>query len=260
MKVAAGCEPPKGYAGGRRATATTATRGESRRPEVCNGYDDDCDELVDAPTARSTASSTTRTETTTGSGTPTRPPVVACSEPFGHEPGRHRLRRRRRRGEPRAIEVCNGRDDNCVVDEDDAIDRTLWYRSRRGRRHVRGARPDRARRRKGYVRPCGDCDDTDVATIPAPTKCDGISSTTTATARRAVTTTCDGDGYAGCDDCNDADPAINPGASEICDARRRRRGTATALRRRRRVHERHSKTAWYPDDDGDHYGDASASP
>ena len=51
--------------------------------------------------------------------------ILAESAPFGLHGGQHRLRRRRRRVNPGATEVCNGVDDDCdgMVDADDPADR-----------------------------------------------------------------------------------------------------------------------------------------
>jgi hypothetical protein len=84
----------------------------------------------------------------------------------------------------------------------------------------------------GYTSCGGDCDDTDPAL-----NLDDI----------------DGDGYGTCDgDCDPLNHAVHPGATEVCnDVDDNCDGN---------VDEGLATQAWYPDADGDGYGDASAPP
>ena len=62
----------------------------------------------------------------------------------------------------------------------------------------------------------------------------------------------DGDGYGAASDCDDADPAVHPGAEETCDGRDEDCDGATD-------EDAADAGTWYPDADGDGYGD-EASP
>ncbi len=114
-----------------------------------------------------------------------------------------------------------------------------------------------------------DCDDVDAAVNPGATEvCDGIdndcdgSLDSGATDESTWYADADGDGYGdasltilACDapasyvaddtDCDDADAAINPGATEVCDAYDNNCDGSV------------DNTAWYADADGDGYGDAA---
>ena len=94
--------------------------------------------------------------------------------------------------------------------------------------------------------PTGDCDDASAAynpgaleedcTDPADYNCDG------STGHANV----DGDAYAACEECNDADPEINPDANEVCDgADNDCDGTIDI--------DAIDASTWYPDADADGY-------
>ena len=70
---------------------------------------------------------------------------------------------------PAAVEVCNGRDDDCDGEIDDGIDVPTWYRDADGDGY--GAQPDTALAQcdqpVGYADNVADCDDSDWAVNPA---------------------------------------------------------------------------------------------
>ena len=125
-----------------------------------------------------------------------------------------------------------------------------------------------------YEYPAADCDDADANTFPgAPETCDGLDNDCDASTPidesmlmgtfyadadgdmygdAAVTQeACDAsDGWVADDtDCDDADPMVNPGATEVCDDVDNDCDAATA-----------EPTSWfYQDMDGDMYGDAGVS-
>jgi hypothetical protein len=262
VKVVAGCEPPKGYAA---APGDCDDRDPAVNPdgqEVCNGYDDDCDQLVDGDDSSVDGNLYYPDRDNDGFGSATDPPVVACSEPFGHEPTATDCDDANAAVNPDAIEVCNGWDDNCVDDEDDAIDRTLWFIDRDGDGYgdetsVPVESCDPPDDGNVYAATGDDCDDGDVAYHPYADECGKKLDYNCDDSVGAVDK--DKDGYdAGCDDCNDADPAINPGATEICAAGDENcnglEGDDDEFTKAT------DKTDWYPDADGDHYGDESATP
>jgi hypothetical protein len=145
---------------------------------------------------------------------------------------------------PGAVETCNGKDDDCdgKTDEDDASDAKTWYLDQDSDTYgdpktskLACAQP------AGYVADDTDCDDTKNTVNPAATEacngvddnCDGSIDEDGATGAKDWYPDGDGDGYGddaglrkACGvpsghvlvggDCNDADKAINPGASELC--------------------------------------------
>ena len=142
---------------------------------------------------------------------------------------------------PGALEICNGIDDDCngLIDDGAII---TWYKDADGDGY---GVDDAATNQQGCTQPdgysavAGDCDDTSTAVHPGATEvCNGIDDNCNGVIDDGVQTTyyqdADGDGYgvdnpatnvAACTqpagystvagDCNDADLAINPAATEI---------------------------------------------
>ncbi len=147
---------------------------------------------------------------------------------------------------PGADEYCNEVDDDCdsEIDEDDAVDTTTWYADLDGDGFGDAASPANAcDPGEGWVADATDCDDTRADINPVASEvcndldddCDGLvddqDDSLDSSTGSAWYTDADGDGYGdsaattmACDqpsgtvaldgDCNDADTAYNPGASE----------------------------------------------
>ena len=120
---------------------------------------------------------------------------------------------------PDALETCDGIDNNCdgEIDED-AVDMAVFYPDEDGDGcGAEGGEPVYAcAQPDGYADNDSDCaDETALAYPGAPEACsdefdmdcDGSPGLVDA----------DGDGYSSCDDCNDGDPEVYPGADEFCD-------------------------------------------
>ncbi|MFH1464362.1 MAG: MopE-related protein [Pseudomonadota bacterium] len=168
---------------------------------------------------------------------------------------------------PEAEESCNGRDDDC----DGAIDEELLADFWRDADGDGWGGPYTAlpacEAPEGYAAQPGDCDDGDPSTHPgAEEVCDGVDHDCDGVADDGFVTTwyldADGDGYGdpatfeeGCDqpsgyvaaggDCDDTDPAVNPGAEEVCD------GDDDDCDGRP---DQGEYGTWYSDDDGDGWG------
>ncbi len=180
---------------------------------------------------------------------------------------------------PGAAESCDGIDNDCDgdVDEADADDAGTWYADEDGDGFGDGdAAVVACDQPEGYVALDGDCDDSDALVHPdadelcndADDDCDG-----------AVDDGLplddwypdgDGDGFGDADaapiedcqqpkgavaddtDCDDADPAIHPEAAEVCDGIDNdcEGGADDGL----------TFQDWYPDVDGDGFGEAGAAP
>ncbi|MDP2315753.1 MAG: MopE-related protein [Pseudomonadota bacterium] len=179
---------------------------------------------------------------------------------------------------PGAPETCNDVDDDCdgTVDED-AIDEPLWYADGDGDGFGDPLVVDLAcDQPAAYVADDTDCDDTAVAINPgADELCNGLDDDCDASVDEAAvdaptwyndvdldTYGSDADAIVACDqpvgylagggDCDDADPAINPGATETCDGVDEDCDSAID-------DGAPGSDTFYADADGDAYGNAASS-
>jgi hypothetical protein len=255
--------------------------------EVCGGGDEDCDgDVDDADPSVAPDGFVDRWEDADGDGWGGDPTTAGCGVEDGVVIQAGDCDDADDAAHPDGTEVCGGGDEDCDgdVDENDAADATLWYADTDddgfGDTSVPRTACDAPR---GYVADDTDCDDGDDATFPGADEtcndldddCDGdVDEDTVGTPRWYPDD--DGDGYGAptgfaqaCDrpagfvsvgsDCDDADSAINPAATERCDAANTDEDcdgnaddydASTALS---------GRTAYYIDDDSDGYGDPSTT-
>ncbi len=227
--------------------------------EVCNGIDDDCDTLYDDeddsldPAAGVTVYQDLDAD---GYGDPGTGQLV-CEAGAGWVTDATDCDDTRPDINPGAIEVCNDLDDDCdtlIDDADDSLDATTgtaFYTDADGDGYGDDALALYAcDAPAGTTALGGDCNDADVAynpgaaesdcTDPNDYNCDGSVGYVDA----------DGDGYAACEECDDANAANNPAAVEVCDGADNDCDGA--------VDEADATDAstWYADTDADGYGDA----
>jgi len=139
---------------------------------------------------------------------------------------------------PGAVEVCNGIDDNCVGGIDEGVTTTFYLDGDSDNYGLDASTTQACSLPAGYAAVGGDCDDVDPAVNPGAVEvCNGIDDNCAGGIDEGVTTTfyLDGDsdnygldasttqacslpaGYAAVGgDCDDVDPAVNPGATEVC--------------------------------------------
>jgi hypothetical protein len=145
---------------------------------------------------------------------------------------------------PAATERCNGRDDDCdgEIDEADAADASTWYPDADGDSYGDASQGTTACvGPEGHIDQGGDCDDGDAAINPsADEHCDGVDEDCDGDIDDDAVDSPDwyrdddGDGYGvpleplqaceqpsgyadNADDCDDSDDSIHPEAAEWCD-------------------------------------------
>ncbi len=240
--TALGCTAPAGYVANRSDCDDTDAAVNPDADEQCDGIDNDCDGDVDEDDA--VDAGTWYTDADGDGFGDGGTAVVACTAPAGTVADGTDCDDANDTVHPGADEVCDGVDNDCDgdVDEDDAIDALTWYADDdgdgfgdAGDTTLACAAP------AGYVADATDCDDTNAAVNPdAQEICDGIDNDCDgdvdggAVGEGTWYPDGDGDGYgddAGAvtsctapadhvatgGDCDDADPAVHPGAAEVCD-------------------------------------------
>ena len=189
---------------------------------------------------------------------------------------------------PESVEICDGKDNDCdgLIDED-PVNGDLYFVDADGDGY---GDPDQTAERceasSGYVTYPGDCDDTDDSIHQGADElcdavdndCDDIIDEGNATDAPTWYPDADNDGYASsfggvraCQapsgylavsdardhDCDDADPAISPGAQEVCDDDDNDEDCDG------RVNDADDdtlgQTTWFYDADGDGYGTTAIS-
>ncbi len=154
---------------------------------------------------------------------------------------------------PGGHERCNGKDDDCdgEIDEE-VVDGRPFYPDADGDGF--GAGDDRdvvvacGAGPAGYALTNNDCDDGDPGVHSGAAEgCDGVDSNCDGEAG-PLEVDRDGDGALACADCDDTDPAVFPGAPERCN-----------YRDDDCDEDVDEGVAWFPDADGDGYGDPSGA-
>jgi hypothetical protein len=233
------CEQPSGYV----ADATDCDDADSTASpsgtEVCDGTDNDCDGTTDEDAADADTFYADDDGDGFGDAADT---TDACEAPSGTVADATDCDDADSAINPDATEVCDGADNDCDgdTDEDDAADALTWYADDDGDGYGDASDTTLAcDQPSGTVTDDTDCDDTASSTNPGASEvCDGADNDCDGDTDEGVTTTYyaddDGDGFGDASDtaedcttptgyttntadCDDADSAINPDATEVCD-------------------------------------------
>ena len=285
---AADCAPPDGHVADDTDCDDTDPAVSPDAEEVCNGVDDDCDDVVDEDLLV--------VFYLDGDGDGYGDPdttLSACELPLGYADNVDDCDDTDVSVNPAAVEVCGGVDDDCdglVDDADPDVDTSGGSVF-----HV-DADLDGYGDPAATVRACGtgggavadatDCDDTDAAVSPGATEscsgvdddCDGLvdDADTSVDLSTGSTWYTDADADAHGDaaspesacaqpsgtvadatDCDDTDPAVNPAASEVCngvddDCDGDIDDADSSI-------DTSTHTTWYADADADGYGDPTTT-
>jgi len=157
---------------------------------------------------------------------------------------------------PGGTEVCDGLDNDCDGDTDED-GRDVFYPDEDGDGYgdadasVVGCDSP-----SGHVEMGGDCDDTRDDIHPGADESDCTDPTDYNCDGEVGYTDGDGDGWAACEECDDAASAIHPAALEVCD------GTDNncdgLIDDEDPSLDISTATTWYEDADGDGYGDSTS--
>ncbi len=261
------CPAPAGYVANNADCDDTDPNIHPGAIEVCDGKDNNCDGQID----EGVTSTFYADADYDGYGNPANS-VQACSAPAGYVANKTDCDDTDPSIHPDATEVCDGKDNNCDGQIDEGI-LTTFYWDADGDGYGNPANSVQAcSAPAGYVANNADCNDTDPNTHPGATEvCDGKDNNCDGQIDEGVTSTfyadADGDGYgnpvssvqacsapagyvANNTDCDDTDPNIHPGATEICDGKDNNCNGQI---------DEGATSTFYADADGDGYGNPVSS-
>ena len=245
--------------------------------ETCNGADDDCDTEIDEDVGDTFYADSDGD----GFGDPDRA-LVACSLPPEAADNALDCDDTDAAVHPEATETCNEQDDDCDGTVDEGVTATFYADTDGDGWGDAGVPTEACEVPAGYAAAPGDCDDTVATTFPgadercngADDDCDALVDEPDAIDAAAFYADADADGYgdpavstvactapaghvADATDCDDATPAVNPGAAEVCngidddcDALVDDDDASVDLS---------TGQAWYADSDADGYGNSAAA-
>jgi len=274
------CVAPSGFSALQDDCDDTDPNVHAAMNELCDGVDNDCDGLIDDDAVESPWMADADRD---GFGDP-NDVVLACIPPAGRVLDDTDCDDTKADISPNGAELCDGLDNDCdglVDDADPQLDAPLFYADadEDGFGLGSSSRPA-CSLPAGYATQKGDCDDASGAVYPGADEvcdaldndCDGLIDDADTYVLDAQTWRPDADldGYGSLDttkracagpsgwlntggDCDDANPAVHVGATEVCDgADNDCDGVADGP-------DAADVVPFYADTDADRYGDAASS-
>jgi len=268
--VIADCVSPSGYVSNNLDCDDLAPESYPGAAEVCDGVDNNCDTVIDEDVLVLWYGDADGD----GYGDPSTT-QQACTQPSGTSSNPDDCNDGQAAISPSAVELCDGLDNDCDGDTDEAgaFGSTAWYSDGDGDGYGAGAPSLACNATAGQVDNDDDCDDLLVTTHPEAAElcddidnnCDGNADEGTPTDATTWYADLDGDGAGGtlvtqvtcsqpagfvsltqANDCDDLDATALPGGVEICDGTDNNCNT---------VVDEGVTTTFFLDSDSDGYGD-----
>ena len=225
--------------------------------EVCDGFDNDCDGSTDEDPVDGSVFYADADADGFGDAAA---PVSACEAPVGFVADATDCNDGDATINPLATEICDGVDNDCdllVDDADDSLDLSTaaaWYTDSDADGYGDDATVVTAcTQPAGTSTYGGDCDDSDAAYNPGAVESDCLDPNDYNCDGSVGYADNDGDGYAACEECDDANAGNYPGAAESCD------GMDNDCDGTIDEDDAIDAGTWYADSDGDTYGDAATT-
>ncbi len=281
------CAQPLGYVANNSDCNDTNPLVFPGGTEVCNGFDDDCDGLIDSADPDNQGDATWYLDADNDQYGNTNVSQNSCVQPAGYVTVPGDCDDSNPSINPAVTETCNGIDDDCDglvdgADPDLAGANTTWYQDSDGDSYgnilvTLAACTQPA----GYVAISGDCNDNNSAINPGATEicnnldddCDGLIDIQDPSLASVNTWYQDNDGdgfgnplveFSSCNqpqgyvanntDCDDLNLLVNPNATEICNGID---DNCNGLVDADDPTVVGTTSTWYRDADGDTYGDLS---
>ncbi|MBN2250607.1 MAG: hypothetical protein JW724_00850 [Candidatus Altiarchaeota archaeon] len=210
------CNAPAGYVNERDDCDDASAEVHPGAEEVCDGVDNDCDGETDEGFAFVTLY---RDADGDSYGLDSMS-IESCASPSGYSTTPGDCDDLDNRAVPGMDEACDGIDNDCDGLIDENLTLATFYQDADGDGYGGTISADACTAPEGHVANSADCDDSDADMRPGNEEvCDGKDNDCDGVADDGLGDD-DGDGYSECTgDCNDANPAFHPGATDIaCDS------------------------------------------